>query len=216
MTLSCWQEDPSHRPTVAVVVRFLREWPVVPFSIEPTSLHDSFSYTLRAANLSSPTLAPWRQEGSVNGATNYTPIYPTLLNGKPTSPQPSGISRQSGRLKFQTNGNSTEPSSTHAHSYSGNFNSGCLLSIVYHMHLVHADNHSTVPTPYVRLEDSSSEAAKRRTNEIAKVTQLVISPSSSDHTPVLGAHASEFMARAGGRHQIFVAHSPQYSRNPTI
>jgi len=37
MTLSCWQQVPSHRPTAAGVVEFLREWPVLSLSVEPTS-----------------------------------------------------------------------------------------------------------------------------------------------------------------------------------
>ena len=32
MTLSCWQKDPSNRPTAAGVVEFLREWLAVSLS----------------------------------------------------------------------------------------------------------------------------------------------------------------------------------------
>jgi len=35
MTLSCWQENPVDRPATAEVVGFLREWLVVPLSIDP-------------------------------------------------------------------------------------------------------------------------------------------------------------------------------------
>jgi len=34
MTISCWQQDPSNRPTAAEVVEFLHEWPVVSLPID--------------------------------------------------------------------------------------------------------------------------------------------------------------------------------------
>jgi len=141
--------------------------------VELTSSYDSFSYTLRAANLSLPNLAPWRQTGSV-GATNYTPIFPAQSNGKPTLPQPLEISRKSGQPSFQTHEISTELRSTHALSDFCDFNGGCFLSVVYSMHTVYADSRSTVQTSYVRLEDSSSNVARRRTDGDSQLTPLDI------------------------------------------
>jgi len=87
------------------------------------------------------------------------------------------------------------------------------FSIVNSRHTVRADNNSTVSTSYVRLEDSSSEAAGRRTDKVAEVTRFSISPSSSDSIPVLGVRAWE--PTVGGRHRgtFFVASSPQCSNN---
>ena len=146
----------------------------------------------------------------MDGATNYTPIFPTLSNGNPTLPQLPGASQQSGQLRAQTHEIPTEPSSTHAFSDSGNFNSDYLHSIVYSIHIV-TDNYSTAQTSYVRPEDSSSEPADRGTDEVAEVTQLVNSPYSSDHTPVLGARAWESTA---GRSSSATFPS-QYSHNFT-
>ena len=49
--------------------------------------------------------------------------------------------------------------------------------------IVHADTHRTPPM----LEGLGPEAAKQRIDELAKVTQPVISPSHSHHTSALGA-----------------------------
>ena len=37
MTVRCWRQDPAHRPTMAKVVRLLREWPV--FSLSSKNQH---------------------------------------------------------------------------------------------------------------------------------------------------------------------------------
>lgn len=37
MTVSCWRQDPTQRPTMTEVVQLLREWPVSSFSIESKS-----------------------------------------------------------------------------------------------------------------------------------------------------------------------------------
>jgi len=63
------------------------------------------------------------------------------------------------------------------------------FSIINSRHTVRADNHSTISTSYVHLEDSSSEAAGRRTDKVAEVTRFSISSSSSDSIPALGARA---------------------------
>ena len=97
MTLSCWHQDPAHRPTMAGVVGFLREWLVFSLFMEQNFLHTSCSYTLRAANPSSSTLAPWRPAGKVDDVINHAPISLVPTNEKPAAPQPSGISQHPGQ-----------------------------------------------------------------------------------------------------------------------
>ena len=48
------------------------------------------------------------------------------------------------------------------------------------------DNNRTVPIPDVRSEGSVSEVAQSCIDEIAEVTQLVVSPPSSHNTPTPG------------------------------
>ena len=40
MTLKCWKQDLTDRPTVTEVIRRLREWPVFPLSVD--QCHDTF------------------------------------------------------------------------------------------------------------------------------------------------------------------------------
>ena len=54
---------------------------------------------------------------------------------------------------------------------------------------VRVSNDCTVPTPGVCPEEPIFGVAVRRIEEIDEVTQLVTSPSSSDHISALGAHA---------------------------
>jgi hypothetical protein len=70
MTVNCWEQNPTQRPTMAAVVRFLRE-----------------CYTLRAANLPLPTLAPWRPMGNVDDGANHTLISPVHAGGQQTPTQ---------------------------------------------------------------------------------------------------------------------------------
>jgi len=98
MTVSCWQQDPARRPTMARVVGFLREWLVFSLLVEPNSLRASCSYTLRATN---PSLASWRPAGKVDDVTNPGPVSMTPTNGTQslTTPQhprpPSSQARDS-------------------------------------------------------------------------------------------------------------------------
>ena len=95
-----------------------------------------------------------------------------------------------------------------------NSNSFYLLSIIDTQHIVHTDNHSTVPTSYICREDSSSEAAERYINEIAEVMQFVTSPPCSDRSPVLGARVWEPKHEGGTCHRAFsVVSSPPYAPN---
>jgi len=137
-----------------------------------------------------------------------------LSNREPTPPQSLGVSRRSGQPSSQTHAVSTEPSSTRTLSDSGIFNGGFLLSIAYNMYTAHADSRSMLPTSPVPLEDSRSEVAERHTDEVAEVTHPGISPSSFDHTPVLGGRVWESTTRAGRCRQTpFVEPSPWCSHN---
>jgi len=72
-----------------------------------------------------------------------------------------------------------------------------LLLIIRWMYTVHVDNHLTVSESDAHPEKPVPEAAERRINEIAKVTQPDISPSNSHHAPTSGARTSEH--KAGGK-----------------
>jgi len=145
MTLSCWQQDPSRRPTAAGVVRNLREWSAASLPAEPASRRDSRSYTLRAANMPSPALVPLQRVRSVGDVTSHAPILLTPSDGTPAPTQPSGTTYHSDQSNPQTHEISTEPSSigvscdphsllheqspdeSHAPSNSGNANSTYLF-----------------------------------------------------------------------------------------
>jgi hypothetical protein len=86
MTVNCWEQNPTQRPTMAAVVRFLREWSVI-LPVDSTCRHVSHSYTLRAANLPLPTLAPWRPMGNVDDGANHTLISPVHAGGQQTPTQ---------------------------------------------------------------------------------------------------------------------------------
>jgi len=69
------------------------------------------------------------------------------------------------------------------------------LTLVILMHAVLADDHRAVPTLYVHTENLTFEEAEKRIDEIAKVIQLIVSPSGSDQIHILGA--CEWKSKAG-------------------
>ena len=162
-----------------------------------------------AANLPLPGLAQRQQVGSIDDATTHASTLPTPTNGKPVPTQSPGTSRHPVQPNFQTHEISTEatsvgvsrdshgsshqpfPNEPYSLSNSGNDNGGYLFSIVHGMHTVNAGNHGTVPTPGGRSENSIFGTAQKPIDEMAKVTQLIISPSHSDRNSVPEARAWE-------------------------
>ena len=65
---------------------------------------------------------------------------------------------------------------------------------------VRPDGQNEAPTPWVNSDDMSFEEAERYINEIAKVIQLAISPSGSDHATVLGPRAWECKVKGEDHH----------------
>jgi len=202
MTLRCWQQDPALRPTVTEVAGLLREWLAFSVSTRPTSQHSPCSYRLRTLNPSLPELASRPPVEGVDAATINTPISQMCTNGKPTPKEPSGTPQQPDQMNLETCEASAdlnlvpnppgEPLSDRpcALSISGNSNGGHPLAIVHNTHAAYTDNHLTIPTPSGCPMESIPEAAAKRIEEIAEVTQLVISPFGSDNS-VSGARPWE-------------------------
>ena len=152
-----------------------------------------------------PTLTPWRLAGSAGDTRSHAPVFPALSDGKPTSTQSLGTSHQSGPLDSQTHKTSTEPSSLGVSRdsggspseplpdeprASGNVDGVSPPSSVYGKHIAHHDHQGKVPMSYVSPAESIFETIGR-IDEMAEVTRLNISPSSTHRTSVLGARASE-------------------------
>ena len=152
-----------------------------------------------------PTLTPWRQAGSAGDTTSHAPVFMAPSDGKPTSTQSLGTSHHSGQLNPQIHRTPTELSSTGVSRDSGGSSSEPLPdesrasgnadgvsppTSVYGKHTAHHDHQGEVPMSYVSPAESIFETIGR-IDEMAEVTQLNISLSSTHHTSVLGARALE-------------------------
>jgi len=94
----------------------------------------------------------------------------------------------------------------------GNSTDDYMRSIVHGIVTAHTDTHRPVPTFDVRSKEFDFEVAARRIDEIAKVIKMVISPSSSNHTSVLGAHLQESKVEGEKHHRTSeVVRRPPYS-----
>jgi len=145
---------------------------------------------------------------------NRVSASPKPSDGKPTPTQSPRISHRSGQSNSQTHEISTRLSSTsdfrdshesppsplydepQSLSNSSNARGGSMLSAVHGMHTARTNKQGAVLTSYICSEESAFKAVKR-IDEMAEVAQPIFSPSSTHHTSIVGACASESKSRGG-------------------
>lgn len=143
-------------------------------------------------NLPLSNLALYPPLKNIDTATSHAPVFQV-----PEVPGSLEISQHSSQTDLQSHRTSTDPSpvlglpseplSDESHTISAPSNStgDYPLATTHGIHIIDTDNHPMASVLKIHPERSGSKAVQQRIDEMAKVIQLVISPTSNHHTLVL-------------------------------